>query len=62
MNTTMTVKSVDHTGKTITTYVVYEIAKTLEDMEVGDVLEVFTTDFEPFDRDLAAWCAAAAIG
>jgi predicted peroxiredoxin/TusA-related sulfurtransferase len=56
--TTATVETtaLDRRGKTITTFVVYDAAAALATMREGEVLEVITDDFEPFERDLAAWC------
>ncbi len=52
-------KSLDHRGRTITTFVVFDAAAELQKMEEGDVLEVVTDDFEPFREDIAAWCRAS---
>lgn len=49
----------DRRGKIITTFVVYDAAAELTRMRTGDVLELLTDDFEPFTRDIAAWCDAA---
>lgn len=49
----------DGRGKTITTYVVYEAARRLDEMAEGEVLELLTDDFEPFEADVAAWSRAA---
>ena len=51
-------QAIDGRGKTITTHVVYAAAKQLEDMARGEVLEILTDDFEPFEPDIAAWCNA----
>lgn len=57
--TTLTDKrTLDHRGRTITTFVIYDAAVTLEAMEKGEVLEIITDDFEPFRADIAAWCEA----
>ncbi len=56
METIATERSLDRTGKTITTFVVFDAATELRAMEEGDVLEIVTDDFEPFERDLEAWC------
>jgi predicted peroxiredoxin/TusA-related sulfurtransferase len=57
--TTLTAKrTLDHRGRTITTFVIYDAAVTLEAMEEGEVLEIITEDFEPFRADIAAWCEA----
>jgi len=51
--------SLDRRGRTITTFVVFDVAAELQAMREGDVLELLTDDFEPFTRDVAAWCDAA---
>ncbi len=58
MGTATIARSVDGTGKSITTYVVYEAAAALEDMADGEVLEILTDEFEPFVWDMAAWSKA----
>lgn len=50
--------ALDRTGKSITTYVLFDVAEQLTAMFPGDVLEVVTDDFEPFCHDVAAFCAA----
>lgn len=49
----------DFRGKSITTYVIYDAAHRLEDMEIGDRLELLTDDAEFFEHDISAWSAAA---
>ena len=51
-------RSVDGTGKSITTFVIFKAAAALEDMAEGEVLEVLTDEFEPFVWDMSAWCLA----
>jgi len=58
VNALETIRVVDGRGKTITTAVVYEVVMVLDEMEVGELLEVFTDDFGPFDADITAWCDA----
>lgn len=58
MQTTTTTQTLDRRGKTITTYVVFDAAQQLDSMHQGDVLELLTDDFEPFEHDLPAWCRA----
>ena len=52
-------RTLDRRGKTITTYVVFDAAAEFVSMAEGDVLEVTTDDFAPFEADIAAWCEAA---
>lgn len=58
MSTMTTAKSLDRRGKTITTFVVFDANRQLLEMREGEVLEVLTDEFEPFEPDLKAWCAA----
>ncbi len=51
-------RSLDRRGRTITTFVVFDATTELELMETGEVLEIITDDFEPFESDIAAWCEA----
>ena len=48
--------TIDVTGKTITTYIVYEAAIRLREMEEGDVIEIITDDFPGIETDMRAWC------
>ena len=59
MDTITAQPSLDRTGKTITTFVVFDAAAALQTMQVGDRLEVVTEDLEFFQHDIAAWCKAA---
>jgi TusA-related sulfurtransferase len=45
-------------GKTITTFIAYEAAATLREMQAGETLELVTEDQEAIKRDLDAWCRA----
>ena len=54
--TTTTTSTLHVRDKTITTYVVFEAAGAMERLADGDVLELFTDEFEPFESDLSAWC------
>lgn len=56
MQTITTRNTLDRRGKTITTFVIYDVVQRLNDMEVGEVLEVLTDDFEAFPPDIVAWC------
>jgi len=58
MTTARVMRSVDGRGRTITTFVVFEIAQQLDSLSEGDVVEVLTDEFEPFASDIEAWCAA----
>lgn len=59
MATLTTHRTLDRRGKTITTFVAFDAATELGTMSEGDVLELLTDDFEPFEEDLAAWSRAA---
>jgi TusA-related sulfurtransferase len=48
----------DRRGKTITTYVVFDVLAELDTMRDGEVLDLITDDFQPFEYDIAAWCQA----
>lgn len=50
--------SLDRRGKTITTCVVFDAGVALETLAEGEVLEILTDEFEPFEPDIAAWCVA----
>lgn len=58
MQTATPGRSLDRRGRSITTFVAYDAAAELRQMAEGEVLEVLTDEFEPFERDLAAWCDA----
>ncbi len=51
-------KLIDRRGRTITTFVIYDATKELERMAEGEVLEILTDEFEPFDPDVRSWCEA----
>lgn len=59
MATVIPMATLDRRGKTITTFVVFDVRAELGNIEVGDVVEVLTDDFEPFRHDIAAWCELA---
>lgn len=59
MDTSTSARRLDLRGKTISTYVVFEVMSALRDLSEGDVLEFITDDFEPFESDMAAWATAA---
>lgn len=46
-------------GRTISTYVVYEVAARLAELDEGAVLELVTDASEALDNDLHAWCRTA---
>ncbi len=52
------VVSLDHRGRSITTFVVFDAAQRMAELEEGQELEILTDEFEPFEHDIAAWCAA----
>ncbi len=58
METATADATLDGRGKSITTYVVYEASRRLDEMNDGQTLEILTDDFEPFGADIAAWCEA----
>ena len=51
-------KSLDIRGKTITTFVVFDVVAQLRMMVEGDVLELITDQYEPIWRDISAWSEA----
>ena len=58
MDTLTAAMKLDGRGKSITTFVVYEAARILEEMAVGETLQIMTDDFAPFASDISAWCSA----
>lgn len=48
--------SLNMTGKTISTYIVYEVARRLAEVAVGEVVELIIDANEALDNDLHAWC------
>ncbi|MDH3225529.1 MAG: DsrE family protein [Thermoleophilia bacterium] len=50
--------ALDMRGRSITTFVVYEIASRVDRCEVGQAVDVVVDDTEALDRDLRAWSAA----
>ncbi|MDH3606313.1 MAG: DsrE family protein [Acidimicrobiia bacterium] len=55
MTATAITEAIDRTGKTITTFVVYDAERELAGMAEGEVLELITDDFKPIELDVAAW-------
>lgn len=54
---TLTAKTtLDRRGKTISTFVVFDVAKQLDAMSEGGKVEVLIDDYEPLRRDVSAWC------
>lgn len=45
-------------GKKITTFILYEAAIRMRDMEVGETLELTPDAYEAMDNDVSAWCRA----
>ena len=56
METATKSRSLDRTGKTIATFVMFDVVTELETMEVGEVVELLVDDYEPLIRDISAWC------
>jgi predicted peroxiredoxin/TusA-related sulfurtransferase len=50
----------DLRGRTITTYIAYEIHQTLSELDEGGRVEVITDAFTAIYTDLRAWCRATA--
>lgn len=48
-------RSIDMRGKTITPFILYYAVKNLNDMQVGEILEVNTDNFEAIENDINAW-------
>ena len=59
MATVTTTRALDRRGKTITTFVAHDAAGELAQMADGEVLELLTDDFEPFESDIAVWADQA---
>ena len=54
---TLTAKTtLDRTGKTISTFVVFDVAKQLDALGEGETIEVLTDDYEPLRQDVSVWC------
>lgn len=51
-------ETLDLRGKTISTYIAYQAAEALREMDEGHVLELRTDDAEAIDADLRTWCNA----
>jgi predicted peroxiredoxin/TusA-related sulfurtransferase len=49
-------------GKSISTYAANEIATRLDDMEVGQTVDVVVDDSEVLDRELSSWATATGHG
>ncbi len=54
--TIATKRSLDLRGKTITTYILYEIHANLAGLAEGERVEVVTDPYPAIDTDLRAWC------
>lgn len=48
----------DMRGKTITTFILFEIVAKLDDLQEGESLRVLTDEDEAIDNDIRAWCRA----
>ncbi len=48
-------KSIDTRDKIVTTYILYQAVKALEEMDRGDVLEIITSNFPGIENDVQAW-------
>lgn len=49
-------ETLDMRGKSITTFIVFDAARRLEDMREGEILELVTDVSEPIERDIRSWC------
>lgn len=58
MDTDTVTRSLDRRDTTITVLVVFDADTELEKMREGEILELLTDDYEPFERDIEAWCEA----
>lgn len=58
MDTITTGRTLNLVGKSITTFLVYDLVGALQTLDEGDVVELITSDTEPIVRDIAAWCRA----
>ncbi|MDH3730159.1 MAG: DsrE family protein [Acidimicrobiia bacterium] len=56
MTTIVEPRLIDRRGKTISTFVAFDVATEIRAMREGEVLEVLTDDTELLERDIAAWC------
>jgi predicted peroxiredoxin/TusA-related sulfurtransferase len=50
--------TLDLRGRTITTYLAFELHTALADLGIGDCVDVVTDAFTAIDNDLRAWCRA----
>lgn len=58
MTTVPITESLDRTGKSISTFVIYDADLELMGMEEGEVLELLTDEFKPLEHDISAWTDA----
>ena len=58
MSDVETVTSLDLRGKTITTFILYEVHQALQRAAVGEKIDLVTDAFPAIDPDIAAWCRA----
>ncbi|HEY5638859.1 MAG TPA: DsrE family protein [Dehalococcoidia bacterium] len=54
-----TAELIDARGKTITTYILHEVASAFSGLARGAAVELLTDDFEPIEGDVRAWCRMA---
>lgn len=51
--------TLDLRGKTITTFILYEVRRDLQPRAIGDRIEVLTDAFPAIEPDVAAWCRSS---
>ena len=56
MQDNIATESIDMRGKTITPFILYHASKALDRMQVGEILEIVTDNFEAIENDIRAWC------
>jgi len=56
METLAAKTTLDRRGKTISTFVVFDVATHMDAMSEGETIEVLTDDYGPLQRDISAWC------
>jgi predicted peroxiredoxin/TusA-related sulfurtransferase len=56
METVTAQTTLDLRGKTISTFVVFDVTKQLDAISEGETIEVLTDDYEPLRRDVSVWC------
>ncbi len=48
--------TIDMKGKKITTFIMFDAWRALQDMDEGEVLEIITERYEAIGNDIGAWC------